>query len=191
MAHLLSFERRPANPSPFPFLEPLFESLAETVRSTAGRPFVTLSHVQSLDGAAAQYAGAEAETLTEALRARHDAVLRSDGAEVQLIQRDGAKTLLSLAGETDSAAILAEIAGLGLRSLLVEGDAGLIGSFLDPALADYCVITVVPRFLGGQGASLAAAEIAGCRYQPLGQDLIVYGPLRGSGSEPSGAGAAG
>lgn len=191
MAHLLSFERRPANPSPFPFLEPLFESLTETVRSAADRPFVTLSYVQSLDGVAAQPAGAEAEALAEALRARHDAVLCSDSAGLRLLQSNGAKTLPPLTGETDVAAMLAEIAGLGLRSLLVEGDAGLIGYFLDRAQADYCVITVVPRFLGGHGAGLAAAEIAGCRYQPLGLDLIVYGPLRGSKSEASGAGAAG
>ena len=97
-------------------------------------------------------------------------------------------------GEADLAAALAAVLGLGARSLLVEGDAKWTGRFLDGALADYCVITVVPQFRGGGGTcpgprsgnggpGLESARIADCGCQPLGHDLVVYGPMRADGSE--------
>jgi 3,4-dihydroxy 2-butanone 4-phosphate synthase/GTP cyclohydrolase II len=218
MSHMLSFER---NRPRFPFLDALFERLAEGPLAP-GRPFVTLSRVQSLDGGEAQAAGLEACELSAVLRAAHDAVLKAAGSELRLALRGGSKTPVRFAvagaapatagdvvavpadarGEADLAAALAAVLGLGVRSLLVEGDAGWTGRFLDGALADYCVITVVPQFRGGGGTcpriecgaepgprsgnggpGLESARIADCGSQPLGRDLVVYGPLRAEGSE--------
>lgn len=201
MAHMLSFERKRPR---FPFLDTLFERLAEGPLPPA-RPFVTLSHAQSLGGGDAQASGPEACELSAALRAAHDAVLQPAGPELRLALRDGSKAPVRFAvagtpatsgdvvavpadarGGIDLAAALAAILGLGVHSLLVDGDAGLIGRFLEGALADYCVITVVPQFRGqtGTGGSgLGSARIADCGCQPLGRDLVVYGPLRAEGSE--------
>jgi 3,4-dihydroxy 2-butanone 4-phosphate synthase/GTP cyclohydrolase II len=201
MSHMLSFERhRPR----FPFLDVLFERLAEGPLAP-GRPFVTLSRVQSLDGGEAQAAGLEACELAAVLRAAHDAVLKAAGPELRLAMRGASKTPVRFAvagaaptagdvvalpadarGEADLAAALAAVLGLGVRSLLVEGDAGWTGRFLDGALVDYCVITVVPQFRGGGGnggPGLESARIADCGCQPLGRDLVVYGPMRADGSE--------
>ena len=65
---------------------------------------------------------------------------------------------------------------------MVEGGASVINSFLLSRLVDYCVITVVPRLIGGVKAmdGSGAAEplaIVDCRYQPLGGDVIIHGGL--------------
>jgi 3,4-dihydroxy 2-butanone 4-phosphate synthase/GTP cyclohydrolase II len=201
MAHMLSFERKRPR---FPFLDTLFERLAEGPLSAA-RPFVTLSWIQSLDGRGAQGAGPEACELSSTVRAAHEAVLTAAGGELHLALRGGSKVPLRFAvagtptaagdvitvpadarGEPDLPAALAAVLGLGVRTLLVEGDAGLIGRFLEGVLADYCLITVVSQFRGDSanaGPGQESARIADCGCQPLGRDLVVYGPLRAEGSE--------
>jgi 3,4-dihydroxy 2-butanone 4-phosphate synthase/GTP cyclohydrolase II len=50
---------------------------------------------------------------------------------------------------------------------------------------DYCVITVVPKFIGSVKAldklypsdDLPPISIVDCRYQPLGGDLIIHGSI--------------
>jgi 3,4-dihydroxy 2-butanone 4-phosphate synthase/GTP cyclohydrolase II len=50
---------------------------------------------------------------------------------------------------------------------------------------DYCVITVVPKLIGGVKAvdrlcpsdDLPPLSIVNCRYQPLGGDLIIHGTI--------------
>ncbi|MDF9391251.1 MULTISPECIES: GTP cyclohydrolase II [Methylococcus] len=201
MSHMLSFERiRPR----FAFLDALCDRLAQGPVA-AGRPFVTLSRVQSLEGGEAETTGGEACELAGALRAVHEGVLTAAGPELRLALCGGSKPPLGFAvagtpaaagdavvvpadarGEADLAAVLAAVLGLGVRSLLVEGDAALTGRFLDPALADYCVITVVPQFQGGRGnggTGLASVRLADGGCQPLGRDLVVYGSLRAGASE--------
>jgi len=88
-------------------------------------------------------------------------------------------------GRVDLFAAMQCLADRGVRSLMVEGGATVIHSFLQTRLLDYCVITVVPRLIGafGAGAGLGPPDdrqpvsIVDCRYQPLGVDLIVHGAL--------------
>jgi len=68
---------------------------------------------------------------------------------------------------------------------MVEGGARIITSFLARQLANYLVLTVVPRLVGGVRAvgNLGAFEPArfpGLRhigYQRLGEDLVLWGDL--------------
>ncbi len=52
-------------------------------------------------------------------------------------------------GRVDLAALLTCLNAEGIRSLMVEGGARILTSFLAERLADYAVITVAPVFLGG------------------------------------------
>lgn len=73
--------------------------------------------------------------------------------------------------------------GLGLRTIMVEGGAQIISQFLRTGLVDYCVITIVPRLIGGvravdglqQDASGRPLGLRACRYQTLDNDIIAFG----------------
>ena len=52
-------------------------------------------------------------------------------------------------GRVDLAALLACLGAEGIGSLMVEGGARILTSFLEGGLADYAVITIAPVYLGG------------------------------------------
>ena len=52
-------------------------------------------------------------------------------------------------GDVDLAALLDRLGELGIGSVMVEGGARILSSFLGMGLADYAVITVAPTYLGG------------------------------------------
>jgi 3,4-dihydroxy 2-butanone 4-phosphate synthase/GTP cyclohydrolase II len=231
------------------FLEPLFDRLASRACDGRGRPFVTLSYAQSVDGSIATQPSRpfslsceKSFDMTHLLRSRHDALLvgintvlvddprltvrrcagdnprpvvldsrlrfpedaklldhpdqrpllfTTPGApagEVDRMKARGASVRVlpgDALGRVDLAAALRCLADMGVRSLMVEGGATVINSFLRSRLVDYCVITVVPRLIGGVKAlnepcspdDLAPLSIVDCRYQPLGGDLIVHGSI--------------
>jgi riboflavin-specific deaminase-like protein len=88
-------------------------------------------------------------------------------------------------GQVDLAALLARLAELGIRRVMVEGGARIITSFLAERLVDQIVLTVAPRLLGGQRAVGDLGDgLPGCRprllnvqYDQFGDDLIVRGDL--------------
>jgi riboflavin-specific deaminase-like protein len=55
-------------------------------------------------------------------------------------------------GRVSLPALLEKLAGMGITSLMVEGGAGVISSFLAQGLADQVVLTVAPVFVGGLNA---------------------------------------
>lgn len=86
-------------------------------------------------------------------------------------------------------ALLEALGREGVRTLLVQGDDVLVGAFLFGRCTDYCVITMVPCFVGGSTSLSDGArvlpQIAECAFETLGSDVIAFGPLHyGSGSEP-------
>jgi GTP cyclohydrolase II len=215
-----------------------------------GRPYVTLSYAQSLDGSIAArrgqstaISGPETLRLTHQLRASHDAILVGIGTvladdprlTVRLVHGDDPQRIildthlrLPLSAQllqngrppwiaTNSNVDPAQIASLqakgvtvwslpldenglislpallgrlkeqGIGSLMVEGGARVITSFLAQQLVDQLVVTVSPRLLGG----LNAVENLGQRlnghglprlqnphYQWLGQDVVLSGEVR-------------
>ncbi len=240
MRHLLNLEKvKSKNGSVRPWLRSQHEYPPRN-----GRPFVTLSYAQSLDGALTtkqgvptNLSGPEAMTMTHRLRANHDAILvgigavRADnpGLTVRLVDGDdpqpvildsrlrfpaNAKLLLNpkkpwifttnlapanryapledagarvicLAstanGRVDLAVLLATLAEMDIKTVMVEGGAAIITSFLTARLVDQLVLTIAPRWLGGLNALTQTAphfssmNLDNLRYQQMGRDLIVTG----------------
>ncbi len=73
----------------------------------------------------------------------------------------------------------------GVRSLMVEGGARVLTSFLMSGLVDRVSVTIAPVYIGGLpiAANLSRAMEAGRRrlveveYQPAGRDLLVWGRM--------------
>jgi len=96
--------------------------------------------------------------------------------------RDARKTALESAGARcipvnprDIPGILGELAAMDISSVMVEGGAGVIASFLEARCVDRIVVTVAPRLLGGFRYATPPVEIGSPRYARLGDDLIVAG----------------
>jgi riboflavin-specific deaminase-like protein len=219
---------------------------ARTHRLKTGRPLVTLSYAQSLDGSIAarrgeplRLSGPEAMALTHHLRAAHDGILvgigtvladdprlsvrLAEGRDPQPVVLDSHLRLpvdarllggsrppwiaalpgadpqkqaqlekrgvqvLSLPAAEDGyislVSLLGCLAGLGINSLMVEGGARVIASFLTQGLVDRLVLTVAPVIVGGlRAVDLETAfphppRLKAPRYECLGEDLIVWGKI--------------
>lgn len=90
------------------------------------------------------------------------------------------------AGETglDLPAVLADLAGIGVQSVLVEGGGRTHAAFLAAGLADEVALFLAPRLLGAVGATPLLAgltapspdrgwRLAALRSIPVGVDLLV------------------
>jgi GTP cyclohydrolase II len=113
----------------------------------------------------------------------------SDPARREALAALGARIAAVRAGDdggVDLRESLKALGRLGIRTLLVEGDPKIIGTFLKTHLVNYCVITITPKITGGtkaidgldDAADLAPPAITDCRYHTLGSDVIAYGPVR-------------
>lgn len=73
--------------------------------------------------------------------------------------------------------VLRELAAHGIGTVMVEGGALVIQTFLRQGLADYCVLTLAPRFLGGVRALVGpvGVTLVNCYCQRLGSDWVVLG----------------
>lgn len=115
---------------------------------------------------------------TSAARADDVARIEARGVSVRVLPKDAL-------GRVDLIAAVQCLADMGVKRLMVEGGASVINSFLHSRLVDYCVITVVPKLIGGLKAvdrlcpsdDLPPLSIVDCRYQPLGGDLIIHGAI--------------
>jgi GTP cyclohydrolase II len=253
LRHLLLLEdrqgERPGPPSQklalMEEIDRLLSSAPEHRRQT-GRPFVTLSYAQSLDGSIAArpghpltLSGGQSMALTHSLRAAHDAILvgigtvladnpklnvrlvpgknpqpvvvdsrlrfptyanllrhngrvpwiatseKADPDRQMALEEAGAR-VLRLPGDNgwvDLAALLKRLGDLGINSLMVEGGAQIITSFLAARLIDQMVITIAPLLVGGlrvvdqSGLPYAAnfPRLRNIRYQKVGEDLVLRG----------------
>jgi GTP cyclohydrolase II len=101
-------------------------------------------------------------------------------------------------GRLDLSSFLRVLAQMKIGSLMVEGGAGILSSFLSERLVDQVVVTISPRFVGGlpaldrrRGARPGSLpRIHNVRYQTLEGDLIVWGDLKRRRSGSPGPGAA-
>ncbi|MBE2223631.1 MAG: GTP cyclohydrolase II [Anaerolineae bacterium] len=112
-------------------------------------------------------------TTHEASEARQTA-LEAQGARV--IRVDAAAGMVSLT------AVLDFLYQAGLKTVMVEGGARIITSFLAAKLVDHLVVTIAPKILGGlhaveylNGSGLPHLENA--RYQILGSDMVLSGEV--------------
>ena len=224
--------------------EPLSEAAA--YRQRTGRPFVTLSYAQSLDGSIAArpgrplaLSGSKSMALTHGLRAAHDGILVGIGTlladnprlNVRLVEGQdpqpivvdsrlrfppyanllrncrvpwiatsedadkerqaaleqiGARVLRlppAANGWVDLTALLRYLGEMGLNSLMVEGGAQIITSFLAARLVDQVVLTIAPMLVGGlrvmdylgQAQVSCFPRLRRVSYQRLGEDLVLRG----------------
>lgn len=84
-------------------------------------------------------------------------------------------------GTVDLSSVLRQLGERGVKSLIVEGGMRVIRSFLDTQLLDYLVVTVVPRFIGGDFAVRLQSPLL-CRLRmdhfsqfQLGADIGLCG----------------
>ena len=89
---------------------------------------------------------------------------------------------IDAAGRVDLRALLSELHSLGVRSVMVEGGAALITSFLQARLVDRLAVCVAPKILGrgieavgdlgicDLADSLGLADIS---VTPYGVDLVL------------------
>ena len=233
----------------FEILPSLLLSLTEASahRGQTGRPFVTLSYAQSLDGSLTDQpgkplalSGPESQALTHRLRAAHDAILigigtvladnprlsvrfvegrspqpvvldshlrfpldakllqisspwiattgQADPQRQRALEAAGVRVLCLPAeadGRVSLIALLSRLGDLGINSLMVEGGARVITSFLTARLVDRVVLTISPVLVGGLHALVGRVpqptadllRLRNVHYQQLGQDLIVWDDL--------------
>jgi GTP cyclohydrolase II len=230
---------------------PILEQVGEFLQSAAahrrrtGRPLVTLSYAQSLDGSIAErpghplaLSGPQAMALTHGLRAAHEAILvgigtvladnpclnvrlvagtdpqpivvdsrlrfppyanllknrrspwiatneDADAERQQALEATGARVmrLPGSNGWVDLAGLLKHLGSMGINSLMVEGGAQIITSFLASRLVDQLVLTIAPLLVGGLRVVDHLGHYPGRRlprlknlsYQQLGDDLVLRG----------------
>ncbi len=230
-----------------PILEQVCEILqaAAAHRQRTGRPLVTLSYAQSLDGSIADrpgrplaLSGEASRAMTHGLRAAHEAILvgigtvladnprlnvrlaagkdpqpivvdsrlrfpsyanllkngrvpwiatnqGADAERQQALEAAGAK-VLRLAGSNgwvDLAELLQSLGSMGINSLMVEGGAQIITSFLASRLVDQVVLTIAPLLVGGlrvvdhlgHSSMRRFPRLRNLSYQQLGEDLVLRG----------------
>lgn len=236
MQHLLQLESSP-NGQPVPTPLPL----PNVTRN--GRPTITLSYAQSLDGALSAKAGQPTAIsspaslrLTHQLRATHQAILigigalladnprltvrLADGPHPRPIILDSTLRTPSTAhifehpqrpliattaaapparqaaleaagadivrlptlanGRISLPHLLTHLHTLGIATVMVEGGATVLASFLAAQLADRAAITLAPRYLGGlhlfaDQPSQPLPQIIHPIYQQAGPDIILFG----------------
>ncbi len=211
-----------------------------------GRPLVTLTYAQSLDGSIAARPGhplgiscSESQTFTHSLRAAHDAILVGIGTvladnprlNVRLVsgrnpqpvlldsrlrfpsyanllkdgnhpwiittpsaeesrQRDlehqGARVFRlpeGSCGGIDLTALLDKLGEMAITSLMVEGGAQVITSFISSKLVDQVIVTVAPVLVGGLRVLESSLQLPlgnfprlkQVSFHQVGEDLVLWG----------------
>jgi diaminohydroxyphosphoribosylaminopyrimidine deaminase/5-amino-6-(5-phosphoribosylamino)uracil reductase len=115
--------------------------------------------------------------------------LRDQGCEVLSFPTEGETVSLPN--------LLAELGRRRLTNLLVEGGAGVLGSFWDGREIDEVHAFISPRLLGGAAAKspigghgdetvAASWGLRDCRIERLGEDFLIHGRLGGAPTAPDG-----
>ncbi len=216
-------------------------------RERTGRPLITLTYAQSLDGSIASLGGKPLRlssvfslTMTHALRASHDAILvgigcvladnprltvrlvcggnpqpvivdsrlrvplssnllgncgpppwiattdKADEKKGKALESAGA-TVIRLkstpAGAVDLPMLLLSLGERGVNSVMVEGGARIISSFVTSRLIDQVVITIAPILVGGLRVMEGPFPVSprhfprlrNMVYERAGEDLILCG----------------
>jgi riboflavin-specific deaminase-like protein len=98
-------------------------------------------------------------------------------------QRAAGTRLLLLPGDAQGhvhlPTLLERLAESGIRSLMVEGGAQVLTSFLEQGLADWAAITIAPVLLGGlhsvQRNLPGLTRLSQVHHEHCGEDLVVFG----------------
>ncbi len=113
----------------------------------------------------------------------------ADAGRQRRLEAAGARVMrlpANPSGQVDLTALLGQFSQAGIRSLMVEGGARVITSFLSAHLVDRLVLTIAPLLVGGLNAVGNLAELNGCsfpslrnpRYQSVGSNIVLFGDVR-------------
>jgi riboflavin-specific deaminase-like protein len=122
-------------------------------------------------------------------------LIHGPGAPLERIQAltraGGAPVACATAADRriDLAALMRWLAGQGVGSIMVEGGARVITSFIRQQLADVITVTICPRLVGGLPV-IDAGELSRSLdlhldepfYQALGRDLVLWAHPRWTGT---------
>lgn len=111
---------------------------------------------------------------------------QADAARQKVLEDAGARVLRissDARGRICLPSMLECLRGLGFKSLMVEGGARIITSFLSGRLIDYLMLTVAPVFIGGvRGVRRLSSSdeesyphLSNLRHQTVGCDLVFWG----------------
>lgn len=105
-------------------------------------------------------------------------------AKIRALDKVGAKTISCATGpdgKIDLWALMKQLTHRKINSLMVEGGARVITSFVNAKLVDQFIITIAPKLVGGlqvlNSRGLEIAQFLDCEhvhYQQLGNDIIVW-----------------
>jgi 3,4-dihydroxy 2-butanone 4-phosphate synthase/GTP cyclohydrolase II len=109
----------------------------------------------------------------------------ADPERQQALEAAGAR-VLRLPGNNgwvDLAGLLGRLGSMGINSLMVEGGAQIITSFLASRLVDQVVLTIAPLLVGGlrvvdrlgHSSLRRFPRLTNLSYQQLGDDLVLRG----------------
>ncbi len=111
---------------------------------------------------------------TERASAAREKRLRAAGADVVRLPSQPN-------GLVDLHILLRHLFEMGVRSLMVEGGAGVITDFMACRLVDRMIITIAPQFIGGLTAvkpsvpkTPASGKLTNVQYESFAGDLVVY-----------------
>lgn len=84
-------------------------------------------------------------------------------------------------GRVDLADLLPRLAARGIRSVMVEGGVQVIRSLMASHFVDFLVVTIAPRFIGGEHGVRVQTELlegpgmSNFRHSKIGDDLVLWG----------------
>jgi riboflavin-specific deaminase-like protein len=88
---------------------------------------------------------------------------------------------LNVSGQIDLSDLLSNLHDRGIHSLMVEGGAKVITSFILAGLVDLFVITISPAFVGGlqvvdghKAQSAVKMSLTDTHYEQRGKDLVMW-----------------
>lgn len=152
-----------------------------TVRLVEGaqpRPVILDSQLRMAHGARVLQHPLSPWIATTLTNAAVTEAMRANGAELLDMPPDEQ-------GHVDLHRLLVELGERGIRSVMVEGGAKVISSFLRLRLAQYAVVTITPSYLGGYRVYSASDRLLTSSLPALfavghasaGSDLILWGEL--------------
>ncbi|KAF9162561.1 2,5-diamino-6-(ribosylamino)-4(3H)-pyrimidinone 5'-phosphate reductase [Actinomortierella ambigua] len=90
-------------------------------------------------------------------------------------------------GRLDLYNVVQELSARKIRSLMVEGGAGVIKSFLESGLVDLTIVTIAPTFVGQDGVSVIGSaqglpQLENPTYHTLGRDVVLVAKVHRTAS---------
>ncbi len=116
-------------------------------------------------------------------------IVTSEQADVgrqKILEEAGARVLRlpsDAKGRVGLPLMLERLRELGIKSLMVEGGARIITSFLSERLVNHMILTVAPVFVGGmrgvrrlsRSDTAFYPHLSNLQHQPVGEDMIFWG----------------